>query len=130
MKKSSLMSVILGSIGGLLLSIGMVLCLVEGYNLIAGIIIGAVGLIILALIYPIYCKMENIKHEFKKPSKATVVSIIIGILALIMFGAGMCLVLLKSSVWFIVGIAVGSVGIFGMIMSYPIYSTINGKQVK
>ena len=108
----------------------MVCCLVDGFNLIAGIVVGAIGLIMLLLIYPIYCKMENIKHTFKKPSKATVVSVVLGIIALLCFATGMCLVLLKSSVLFIVGIAVGCVGIFGMVITYPIYSSINEKDLK
>ena len=60
MKKSTLVSSVLGIIGGVILSLGMVLALVEQFNLfIPGIVIGVVGLLILALIYPIYCKMEN-----------------------------------------------------------------------
>ena len=129
MKKSSLMSIILGTLGGLMLSIGMVLCLVEGFNLFSGIIVGVVGLIILAIIYPIFCKMENIKHERKKVNKGTVVSVVLGIVATLLFGTGMCLVLTDlATVWFVVGIAVGCVGIFGMIITYPLYLTISNKK--
>ena len=57
MKKETLLEIILGTIGGLVFSIGMCMCLLPEWNMfIPGMIVSIAGFIILLGIIPIYRK--------------------------------------------------------------------------
>ena len=50
MKKENFMSMILGTIGGILFAIGMCMCMIKEWNTFnQGIVVGAVGLVVLLL---------------------------------------------------------------------------------
>ena len=54
---------------------------------------------------------------------AAVVSLIVGILSALLLGVGMCCTMLPGwEAYFIPGIAVGVVGLVGVIAAYPIYT--------
>ena len=54
---------------------------------------------------------------------AAVVSLIVGILSALLLGVGMCCTMVPGwEAYFIPGVAVGVVGIIGVIAAYPIYT--------
>ncbi len=54
---------------------------------------------------------------------AAVVSLIVGILSALLLGVGMCCTMVPGwEAYFIPGVAVGVVGIVGVIAAYPIYN--------
>ncbi len=66
-KKATVISLILGIIGALVLGTGMSLCMtVGGACFIPGIVIGLVGIVSAAFAYPVYNKVA--KHERAKVS--------------------------------------------------------------
>ena len=64
-QKASVISLVIGIIGALIMGIGMSLCMVwAGVLFIPGIIIGVIGIVIVCLAYPIYNK--TLKKEREK----------------------------------------------------------------
>lgn len=128
MKKSTLVSSVLGIIGGIILALGMVLALVEQFNLfIPGIVIGVVGLLLLALIYPIYCKMEN---KVSKPINTKVVGVIIyTTISTLIMGGGMSLVLVFPE-RLVLGIILGSVGLVMCLGATAMILKLTGHPIK
>ena len=68
--------------------------------------------------------MEQLRRLDESATKgATVVSLIVGIISALLLGVGMCCTMLPGwEQYFIPGVAVGVVGIIGVIAAYPIYS--------
>ena len=68
--------------------------------------------------------MEQLRRLDESATKgATVVSLIVGIISALLLGVGMCCAMLPGwEAYFIPGIAVGVVGIIGVIAAYPIYN--------
>ena len=68
--------------------------------------------------------MEQLRRLDESATKgATVVSLIVGIISALLFGVGMCCTMVPGwEQYFIPGIAVGVVGIIGVLAAYPIYN--------
>ena len=68
--------------------------------------------------------MEKLRRLDGSATKgATVVSLIVGIISALLFGVGMCCTMVPGwEQYFIPGVAVGVVGIIGVLAAYPIYS--------
>ena len=68
--------------------------------------------------------MEQLRRLDESATKgATVVSLIVGIISALLLGVGMCCTMVPGwEQYFIPGIAVGVVGIGGVIAAYPIYN--------
>ena len=116
MKKSNFVAMILGTIGGILASLGMCMCLLPQWNAFKqGIIMGCVGLVVLLIMVIIWRKMEN-KAPVKLAGK-TIFSLIIGIIGALLLGVGMCLAMLWSKMVF--GIIVGIMGIVLLLSLIP-----------
>lgn len=63
-KKGTMMSIVLGVIGTLILGVGMCCVLVwQNTWFIPGIVIGTVGLIMLSLAYPVYMRITKMERE-------------------------------------------------------------------
>ncbi len=60
--------------------------------------------------------------------KASMWSLVIGVLGALILGVGMCCVLVWKGVWFIPGIVIGAVGIVGVSMAFPLYRYIVKKE--
>ena len=73
-------------------------------------------------------QLRNLDKSVKKPG--TVVSLIIGIVSSLLFGAGMACIMEWPADLFITGLALGSAGMVGMILAYPIYAAITKKRRK
>ena len=116
MKKSNFVAMILGTIGGILASLGMCMCLLPEWNVFKpGVIMGCIGLAVLLIMVITWRKMEN-KSPLKLAGK-TIISLIIGIIGALSLGVGMCLVMVWSNM--VLGIVVGMVGILLLLSLIP-----------
>ena len=116
MKKSTFVAMILGTIGGILFSLGMCMGLVEEWNARnEGIIMGVIGLVVLFVMVAVWRKMEN-KEPIKLSGK-TIGATLIGIVGALLLGVGMCLTMVWSNM--VVGIIVGIVGIVVLLCLIP-----------
>lgn len=126
MKKETLIEIILSTIGGIIFSIGMCMCLIPEWNMfIGGIITSIIGFIILLCIIPIY-KKEHPKKEKKKRDYMVMATFIIGIIGSLVMGFGMSKVMTgePSGIDMIIGIVTGVIGLLVCVLNYPIYSYI------
>ncbi len=115
MKKQTFVNLLLGTVGGLLFSVGMCMCLLPQWNAFQpGVIVTALGaalLLVLGLAAWV-CSGKKLRFNGKLIGKVAY-----GIAAALVFGVGMCMVL----VWQIMlpGIALGVVGIVLLLCLIP-----------
>lgn len=130
MKKETLLEIILGTIGGLVFSIGMTMSLIEEWNmLLAGVITGVIGIIILLGIIPVYRQSHPKKvHEKKVTNWGIIATFVIGIVGALVMGFGMSKVMVEgaSKQDMIIGLITGVIGLIVCVLNYPIYSYIKG----
>ena len=117
MKKSNFITLVMSTVGGILLAIGMCMCLLPEWNAFrAGIVLGSVGLMVLLAMVAVRRRMEN-----KAPirwNRKTVLTILLGIVGALSLGVGMCMTMLWGMM--INGILVGIVGIVILLALIPI----------
>ena len=58
----------------------------------------------------------------------TIISLVVGILSSLVFGVGMCCILVWEDTMFVPGIIIGIIGLAGVIAAYPLYMRITKKQ--
>ena len=117
MKKSTFITMLLGTLAGLLFALGMCMTLIKEWNTFApGLVFGILGIIILVITLFVWRKMEG------KPKMAidqrTMGAILIGVIGAMLLGLGMSLVM----VWghFIIGIVLGIIGILVLMCMLPV----------
>ena len=116
MSKKNFVTLILSTVGGILFAIGMCMCLLPEWNAFAqGVVIAAVGAVILLIMVIVRRKMEG-KPVIVKLSGKTIGSILLGIVGALALGVGMVMV------WemLIQGILVGVVGIVLLLCLIPL----------
>ncbi len=124
MKKETLLEIVLGTVGGLIFSIGMVMGLMKEWNmLIPGIIVGIIGFIILLSIIPIYRKTHPKKERIKPINVGFTIAIITVIIGALIMGFGMSMVMVgtPSQSDIIIGIIIGIIGLIICVLDFPIY---------
>lgn len=116
MEKKNFITLVFGVIGGLLFSLGMCMALLEEWEMFnEGVILGAIGVVLLIFTWFIYRKMSGKKS--KKVNWKTVAKTIYGIFAALVFGAGMCMIMVYNMM--VYGIIVGVVGILLLLFLIP-----------
>lgn len=116
MKKSTFVSMILGTIGGILFTLGMCMVLLPEWNAFRpGVIMGAAGAVVLLIMVLVWRKMEN-KAPIKVSGK-TIAAALIGIIGALLFGIGMCLTMVWSHM--MIGILIGIAGIVVLLCLIP-----------
>lgn len=121
MKKSSLVALILGTVSFMLFAIGMCMALITEWDmLIAGIIVGCIGIIFAVATLFIWRKME--KKPPLKINKKNLIAALIGIIGALVLGSGMCLVMVWD--YMLAGIIVGVAGIIILMSLIPIIKGI------
>ena len=116
MEKKNFITLVIGVIGGLLFSIGMCMALLEEWAMFnEGIIVGAIGAVLLLITWIAYRKMSG--KTPKKINGKAVAKTIYGIFATLVFGAGMCLIMAYEMMLY--GIIVGVIGMLLMLMLIP-----------
>lgn len=68
-------------------------------------------------------KMETLRRlDAQAAQKATLASIIIGVIGALVLGLGMSCCMVWAGVWFVPGIGIGVIGIVLVSLAYPIYA--------
>lgn len=118
MLKKDFVSLILGTIGGLMFSLGMCMVLLPEWNAFReGVVMCAVGLIILLAMVLIRRKMEG-KAIIVRLTRRTVGAIVLGIIGSLAFGAGLCMIMVWNRLF--AGILVGIAGIVILLCMIPV----------
>ena len=74
-------------------------------------------------------RMERLRELDQSATKpGTIISLIVGIISALIFGIGMCCILVWTDTLFISGVIIGVIGMIGVISAYPIYSHITKRQ--
>ncbi|MDU7031147.1 DUF2207 domain-containing protein [Robinsoniella peoriensis] len=116
MKKSTFISMILGTIGGILFALGMCMALIQEWNAFRpGIIMGTIGIVVLFIMVFVWRRMEN-KAPIRLSGK-TIGAALIGIMGALLLGVGMCLTMVWSHM--VAGIAIGILGIILILCLIP-----------
>ena len=117
MKKSSFVALVMGTIGGILASLGMCMCLLPDWNAFKpGVIMGCIGLVILLIMVIVWRKMTN-KDPIRMSGK-TLLAIILGGVGALMLGVGMCFAVVWSQM--VLGVILGLAGIVLLIFLIPL----------
>ena len=121
MKKSNFITLILGTVSGVLFALGMCMALLPEWNAFTeGIIFGTIGIVLGIITVLIWCKMEN--KKLPKMNGKNVFRIIYAIIATLVLGLGMCMCLVwKQIIW---GILIGLLGIIMLIFLIPMIKGI------
>lgn len=118
MTKKNFVTLILGTIGGILFALGMCMAMLPEWNAFTpGVVIGAVGLIVLLATVMVRRKMEG-KPIIVKLTAKTVGTILLGILGTLALGVGMCMVMVWDML--VYGVVVGLVGIVLLLCLIPL----------
>ncbi len=117
MKKSNFTALILGVIGGVFFALGMCMALLPEWGMLRqGIISGVIGMVILLADLMIWRKMEG--KEPIKVSGKTLGSVAVGAVGALLLGVGMCLTMVFGKM--ILGVVIGMIGIFTLLMLIPL----------
>lgn len=121
MKKSSLVAMMLGTVSGVLFSLGMCMALLPEWNAMKpGVIFGAIGLVLGIITVLIWRKMEN-KAPIKINGKIVLFAVL-GIIGALTLGVGMCFCMVWNNI--VVGTIIGLVGILLLLALIPIVKGI------
>ncbi len=121
MKKSNFVALILGTVSGILFSLGMCMALLPEWNAFAeGVIFSGIGLLLGIIDFFVWCKMEN--KKWPKLNAQNIFFIVFGIVGALVLGTGMCMCL----VWNIIiwGTLVGFLGIVMLVSLIPMIKGI------
>ena len=117
MKKSSFVAMILGTVSGMLFSLGMCMALLPEWNAFReGVVFGAVGLVLGLVTLIIWRKMEHkapIKLSFRQVAVA-----LMGIIGALTLGLGMCFCMVWAKM--VLGVLIGLVGIVILLSIIPV----------
>lgn len=117
MKKSTLVAMILGTVGGVFFALGMCMALLPEWGMFnQGIACGVIGLVILLVDLLIWRRMEG-KAPIHVTPKA-VGTVVVGVLGALLLGVGMCLSMMFGNM--VLGIAVGIAGIIVLLLLIPL----------
>ena len=117
MKKSSYVALVMGTVSGVMFSLGMCMALVEKWAMLKqGVIVGGAGLLLALVTLLIWRKMEH-KAPIRVSGKA-VVRVLLGVAAALTLGIGLSLCLVMEN--YILGTAIGLVGILMLLGFIPL----------
>lgn len=122
MSKKNFISLILGTIGGVLFALGMCMAMIPEWNAFTqGVVVGCIGAVILLVMLIVRRKMEG-KPVIIKLSGKTIGTIVLGVAGALVLGVGMCMVMVWDMlVW---GVVVGLVGIVLLLCLIPLIKGI------
>ena len=116
MKKSNFVALVLGTVSGVLFSLGMCMALLPEWNAFKpGIIFGVTGIVLGLVTVVAWRKMEH-KQPIKLSPKALAV-IAVSIIGALLLGVGMCFCMVWGDI--ILGTVIGLVGIIALLSLIP-----------
>lgn len=117
MQKKNFVSMILGTIGGILFALGMCMCLLPEWGAFGpGVVIAAVGAVVLLVMVFVRRKMEG-KPAVYWSGKA-VGTVLLGVAGALVLGVGMCMTMIWNML--VPGILIGIVGIVLLLCLIPL----------
>lgn len=117
MEKKNFITLVLGTIGGLLFSLGMCMGLVTEWGLFnQGVVLGVIGAVVLLITAIVYRRMNG--KKLGKINWKVVGKVLYGIIASLVLGIGMCMVMVFEGMM-IPGIIVGIAGIVFLLFLIP-----------
>ncbi|MBE5780415.1 MAG: hypothetical protein E7328_01130 [Clostridiales bacterium] len=122
MKRENYVTLVLATIGAVLFSLGMCMCLIPEWNAFQqGVILGIVGIVTLLITLLVRRKMQG-KGMFSF-DKRTAVSVALLILGVLTFGTGLCMTMVFEGmmIW---GIIVGLIGMLMLLSLIPLYKRL------
>ncbi len=117
MKKKNFVSLLFGTVGGILFALGMCMCLLPEWGAFTpGVVIAAVGAVVLLVLLLVRRKMAG-KPDVHISGKA-VGTVLLGIVGALVLGVGMCM----AMVWgmLVPGIVMGVAGILLLLCLIPL----------
>ena len=117
MKKSSFITLILGTVSGMFFAIGMCMAMLPQWNaFMPGCVLGIIGMVFALGTVAVWRKMEN-KAPIKLSGKL-IGTVLLGIAGSLTLGIGMCFTMVWSNI--ALGIVIGLVGILLLLCLIPI----------
>lgn len=121
MKKSNFVALVLGTISGVLFSLGMCMALLPEWNAFnTGVIFGSIGILLGIVTLLIWRRMEN-KAPIKVSGK-NLGTIALAVLGALILGVGMCFCMVWENI--VLGTIIGLIGIVVLLMLIPIIKGI------
>lgn len=122
MSKKNFITLLLGTIGGILFALGMCMAMLPEWGVFTqGIVIGCIGLVVLLVMLLVRCRMEG-KSVFVKLNGRTVGTIVLGVAGALVLGVGMCMVMVWNMM--VPGVIVGLAGIILLLFLIPLVKGI------
>jgi len=116
MKKSNFVAMIMGTVSGVLFSLGMCMALLPEWNAFReGVIFGAVGLVLGIVTLLVWRKMEG-KQPLKISGKNLLFAAF-GVVGTLILGLGLCFCLVWDNI--VLGVIIGLVGIVMLLSLIP-----------
>ncbi len=117
MKKSSFITLVLGTVSTMLFAIGMCMALIPEWNAFKpGVVFGCVGMVLGIVTVIVWRKMNN-KAPIKISGK-TFLCVLVGIIGALLLGVGMCFCMVWDKM--ILGIIIGIIGIILLLCLIPL----------
>lgn len=117
MKKKNFVSLVMGTVGGILFALGMCMCMLPQWNAFTqGVVVSAVGAVVLLAMLVVRRKMEG-KPAVRLNGEA-VATVLLGVVGALVLGVGMCMVMVWNMLMW--GIVVGIAGIVLLICLIPL----------
>ena len=117
MKKKNFVSLVMGTVGGILFALGMCMCMLPQWNAFTqGVVVSAVGAVVLLAMLVVRRKMEG-KPAVRLDGKA-VATVLLGVVGALVLGVGMCMVMVWNMLMRC--IVVGIAGIVLLICLIPL----------
>ncbi len=121
MKKTSFVTMILGTVSGMLFAIGMCMALLPEWDAFnEGIIFGGIGLAMGLVTLIVWRKMEH-KAPIKISGRGLLIALV-GIVGALLLGVGMCFCMIWSNM--ALGIVIGMLGIVALLCLIPLIKGI------
>ncbi len=121
MKKSSFIALLMGTVSGVLFSLGMCMALLPEWNSFTeGVIFGSIGLVFGIVTLIVWCKMEN--KKMPKMNGRNIFRTVYAVVSTLVLGVGMCLCLVWQQI--VYGTLIGLLGIVMLIALIPMIKGI------
>ncbi|MGN0183092.1 MAG: hypothetical protein ACI4DP_11910 [Candidatus Ornithomonoglobus sp.] len=120
MKKKNFVTMIMGTIGGILFAIGMCMCLIAEWEAFSqGVVVAVIGLVVLLAMLIVRRKMEGKKAIDIHLSGRAIGAVALGVVGALTLGIGMCMTMVWQGlmIW---GILVGCIGIVLLLCLIPL----------